>query len=1729
MKNITRFWAFALAVLMILPMLYIPISAETEGAIPEYGEYYYHYDFENYEGTTFYLPTYLHSTTVTTKDGLLCNPLKDTTFNSTPNGTSKIIDENGNKYLNHTFSNNDKGSGRIGAFNIGEEMLRNAVAFDFRFRAKGGDADDKDTMINLVELRRGGAGTCRAILQTDGLGRIYASNLDILGISDTSTTPVLIYEPAAADEFMEISVRWYDVTNTVSVYINGDPYIESARITTDFRASNADPSKNYVNKTWSDSFLLKDLSLGNDTSGTVQLLNAKTNLSWSFDVDDIRMYPIATPEGLPYYYQNNFEGFDSLTEGTTRNGAKPSNGTYDFAYGNENIKKATEGDNSYVTILSGVVNNVDLGPSDGFGIRDQTYQTLSTSSWVLEFEIRNTTHSDSALRQIITYEDGGLGNVSYALYLDKDGNLYTGTNTSTRIAGVNISGNEWTHIAVVCVNDMSNADMFGSFSSTDTAKNSAVKLRRTFAFYIDGKYVGATEPKDIYTWNNATGKRTLNGYDISAITNHTETLDTSTASGLIVVDETTTANHTIYKSADGLTYYDVEYTDEKKETQVAYSKMTLTAANVGARGEYLGLFYYNNSTINASLDNIKLYEGNYPIFMTENAVNEQDGTLLDIDFGSYVFPNNSKSIVANGNSSNETVTGDVHGIITSGTSFNISSYVKKYNATGDEINTNYGDTDYVNITSSGGGWQDLFFPHSATGVYSFEHTLKNVAPTANQALGFFTIRREDNNGNATSQPLIQAKENEDGDVQLYTHYYDEIKEKDENGKDQVVARGKPLYYKDGTPALLEGNGWQTIKVIYDESLTKHDKHPCVSFYLDGNLLYLDAEGKVPAKDISDDQFVGVYNRRNTSNQRIRYYYGSASKGQFDIKSLTIKSADMEHEMTDLNTDAVLKLKNSVTVIESTIKFTKYSADTNIYYPLVELTRTDANTTLELGLLYAEANDGLLYVKNTDGDYEKLYDADGHTLAIETDPNADPTSVAIVYDDVTGLARYYVDGYLPYIGDGDTKTPASNVQVYDLAFYRMAAKSEGIKLLAETACGNAANITADAYTTNYSGTAEIAGIQTSPKSQQIGDETVYTTDIRLLAGIDHKYYGTAGFEFQVIYDGESNDVKSVATPSVFKYIKEDGNEDPIYAKTKGYNYFATAEITGVPTGVPDNSYIYVRPYTTVAGVKTYGAAAKIPLPLTLNNTGSDEETYFDGNYEEKFVRDNGNLFECSEIESFEGNGLAFNNEGAIFNFNANCDGKVYISLDSSRGLASVNESVFELTVDDETSIIRLPIGRNHILLADVEDGDHAFSLKKISGGDFVRINSVTLDGEYKDPTPTAVENGVIVKVDAPAEEGGLYGNVTVYVQTTDESGDYYIEYPFVYQKKTDTNVNMYRINKGFIVEKNGDGSFTQLYQVLRQGEICVAIFETKANNGIESGRSDDAIGGFHGDENLLQPPVFLLDGKRISLSEAGEYTGTTLDVEQVTELNRCNSPEEKVMKHTQIFKFDTNGLRMKRSLEFLTSDFVPKKGQTYLQMFTFARQDLMEVDKGNFDAPDLCNTVNLLDAAGNKLFVIDTEKYEVTDVKNNNEVTSFSDGYVKNGAVISECSYLGNSVDNRYAEYIGDNNNGIYAKVGFNITDASTKVDSAYIMARKGVFDPAEIDPELKSGTHGDNKWYPSFTSSNDPTPVCKDTTATGTKNNNDTVYIPAKGETWNVDLIYRIDYNNPDNSVNPVS
>ena len=71
-----------------------------------------------------------------------------------------------------------------------------------------------------------------------------------------------------------------------------------------------------------------------------------------------------------------------------------------------------------------------------------------------------------------------------------------------------------------------------------------------------------------------------------------------------------------------------------------------------------------------------------------------------------------------------------------------------------------------------------------------------------------------------------------------------------------------------------------------------------------------------------------------------------------------------------------------------------------------------------------------------------------------------------------------------------------------------------------------------------------------------------------------------------------------------------------------------------------------------------------------------------------------------------------------------------------------------------------------------------------------------------------------------------------------------------------------------------------------------------------------VGGFHGDKNITEAPIFTLDGMTVELGASGTYTGTTLEFIQNSIIDRCNNTGENIAKHSQIYKIDPNGIRVK---------------------------------------------------------------------------------------------------------------------------------------------------------------------------------------------------------------------------
>lgn len=454
----------------------------------------------------------------------------------------------------------------------------------------------------------------------------------------------------------------------------------------------------------------------------------------------------------------------------------------------------------------------------------------------------------------------------------------------------------------------------------------------------------------------------------------------------------------------------------------------------------------------------------------------------------------------------------------------------------------------------------------------------------------------------------------------------------------------------------------------------------------------------------------------------------------------------------------------------------------------------------------------------------------------------------------------------------------------------------------------------------------------------------------------------------------------------------------------------------------------------------------------NDTESDnsdpiaEETDYSAKKIPTYSQKGDTFFTTTEIPVFidDNAGIRISDLGAKFAFAADCEGNVTIEILTKAISGTADIASLKVSVDggEPKTINMIYLKQNLIIAENLERGYHTFVIEKNSGGDLFRIDSVTVNGELKEAPALNVENGIYVEVFDYLGGEDEYSCFNVYTQTTHPSGEYFIRYNFVYEydaanasldwsngSNTGAYRSNYRIKTAQIVKKNGEKSFTTLYEILQAGEISLAIKEYNPETGKNAG---DFVGGFHGDENLKKATL-VLDGKeKIQLfeGEAGFYNCTTVDFKQETIINRCHTNDDYVMNHIQHYMVDTNGVRLLQQVEWLVDNFTPSTDQTYIQMFTLNR---LNKDKtGDY----LTTRLNLLKEDGIAIAKCDLTTIDPGDKEG---VTAVS------------------SPNARYAEYFGDEK-GIYAKVGFQFVDNGCHLNSARISVRK----------------YGDSKWYPSF-------------------------------------------------------
>ena len=765
------------------------------------------------------------------------------------------------------------------------------------------------------------------------------------------------------------------------------------------------------------------------------------------------------------------------------------------------------------------------------------------------------------------------------------------------------------------------------------------------------------------------------------------------------------------------------------------------------------------------------------------------------------------------------------------------------------------------------------------------------------------------------------------------------------------------------------------------------------------------------------------------------------------------------------------LEDHVAVFESQVKFTPATAATaqNKSITMFQIIRreTDGSQLIETLL-------DITALGKLSTPYGILCDKEGNDIVLSSE---NWQNIAVIYDSDAGQISYHVGGDVAYYRNNGEKIPAEHIQLSNSRYYRMNSIRTQLRTVyfPKNSLGKLELEYVNIYSIDESANVEFIGTQTSNSSR----------DIRIVAGLDMLHYGSAGFSI-VAYDSNGNKLSKTenffSTSNVYSSISEtvDGKSVSVYPEDYGYRYFLVAQITGITSEKPVR--LEITPYTTILGEVNNSSTVIVDVDFTEENM---TKWVVDNEYVSiKPKGDNINAnFSTTEYVSYTNDGaLEFNGLDAEFAFGADCEGQVSINLANAFGEVAT-ASLFDVYVDGVLTRKNVEVSFGHhtlVLAENLENGVHTFKLVKKSGGDFVRINSMNFCGEIADAPLLVRANAVDVVVSSPAS-GNEYGDVSVYVQTSEKSGDYYIKYNFKYINNpfnsdltydnapsganTRGNISMYRVMIATLVKKNTNGSYSTVFNVLSDGEISLAMQENYG--GVIA---SDFVGGWHGDEHITNVE-FYLDGTEIDATRAGAYVGTQFEMLQDTVINRCNTPNVDIMNHSQKYLLNTNGIKLEQQVEFLASDYQPRAGYNYLQMGTFYRLN-SALKAGGADVATLesaenlvCRKTNLLNANGDVLYTFDS----VIDRPNAPDWTD-----------------VGKGTANRYAEYIGNDigeYKGVYGLIGFVIDDASVVSDLEYLLIRSL-----------------DNKWYASF-----DTPSGKD--------------VVTKGEVWNVSNSYFIDYN----------
>ena len=516
-----------LSVLMVAAMLLVsiisvlPVSAseswsEAEANYDDYG-YYAYFDFENFGNASHHLrymrgAYYTDSVTALNADGKACDPfdyLSNTSGNASGTGSLKT-EENGNKYLSYKQNSTNTNYDAIAVFTIqssandANNIIGDAAELSFRFRMQESqDMAESETM-PLVHVRRGDKASNTAYVKVDIYGNIYAY---------IDHAYKLVYTNPGDGKFMDISFKWYDASNTYSLYINGKPVVEAIPMDVDYR------TETYVEKAFDDEFFVASKAIVGDIRA-IELCRGVTTATFAFDIDDIMLKRLETKQHAPLYYENSFDA--SYADGVSSKIIRANSYRFENTSDDALRLNSDENGNKYISMGSGA----------RFTIKDSQYHTFFNNSFVVEASVKAQPTHTSGLKSLFaaTSAINWLG----MIYVDPDGNLYLDGTETGLIGGYKLDGSEWLDFTIVATKSSDNKGKFGSFMNGATSSSNTYY---SMSYYINGEYVGSTKDATLYEWkyDASTLVGTTVSNQIITIEHHDTTVDVS---GLTLVADT---------------------------------------------------------------------------------------------------------------------------------------------------------------------------------------------------------------------------------------------------------------------------------------------------------------------------------------------------------------------------------------------------------------------------------------------------------------------------------------------------------------------------------------------------------------------------------------------------------------------------------------------------------------------------------------------------------------------------------------------------------------------------------------------------------------------------------------------------------------------------------------------------------------------------------------------------------------------------------------------------------------------------------------------------------------------------------------------------------------------------------------------------------------------------------------------------------------------------------------